>query len=1028
MTNSNTFPELPAAVRWLPQCLSTGLAILCFVQAASALDPKEDISRYIRDQWSSEQGYPGGAVYAIAQSDGYLWIGSAKGLVRFDGLNFSVIREENSLVLPEGPILGLVADSADHLWIWPRSRSLVYYRDAKLQTFLPGLQHPETDVTAITRGKDGGILFSSLENGIFSYSHGKFVRLAPGTPLSTFLVISLAESSDGTVWIGTRDSGLFMLHAGRVSPVTPVLRDAKINCVLPVNDGKLWIGTDSGVVRWDGHKIVPMLSPPSLQHAQVLSMMQDGESNIWVGTSRGLLRFTAHGEVTSEHLGGEAVLALFEDREGNLWTGSEHGIERLRDTAFVTYGPANGLPSESNGPVYVDARDRTWFAPLNGGLYWLDRDKVGTISEAGLNKDVVYSLGGRKDELWVGRQQGGLTHLTPQNGGVSVETFTHAQGLAQNSVYSVYEARDGTVWAGTLSGGVSSFRNGKFRTYTIDNGLASNTVASILETSDGTIWFATANGLSALWDGRWLAYAIRDGLPSENVNCLFEDSTGVLWIGTSEGLAFFGSGHIQIVEGLESLLQDQILGIAEDRNGNLWIATSNRVLRVNRDKLVRGSLADGDVREYGLADGLRGVEGVKRHRSVVADPFGHIWFSLNRGLSVVDPSRVAATSAPAVVHIQSILVDGRPIALGQTIRIPANRQRITVGYAGLSLAVPERVRFKYTLEGFDRGWSQPVSTREANYTNLGPGSYRFHVIASNPDGVWNSADAGIGFEIQPAFWQTWWFRVSVVLACALCILVLYRLRLRGLTRQLNVRFEERLAERTRIARELHDTLLQGFLSASMQLHVAVDRLPPDSAAKSPLGRVLQLMSQVIQEGRNAVQGLRSPETGSLNMEQAFARIQQELGLQDDISFRVIVDGEPRPLHPVLRDEVYRIGREALVNAFRHSRASAIEMELEYAVSRFRVLVRDNGCGIDPELLLSGRDGHWGLPGMRERAERIGAKLRVWSRPSAGTEVELAVPSHVAFQSDSSRRFGEWISRLYSRNSRAASPTSKNGNE
>jgi len=1005
----------------------TGLG---YVHAALALDPNESMSRYIRDEWTAEQGYPGGAVYAIAQANGYLWIGSAKGLVRFDGFNFQLIRDVNASVLPEGPVLGLIADASGNLWIRPRSPRLLYYRDgATLRNILPGLAQPETGVTTMYRAKDGGIVLSSLVNGVLGYNQGKFVQLAPRALVSRFLVISLAEGPDGTIWMGTRDSGLFALRNGQAAPVASELHDTKINCILPLNNRELWIGTDNGVVRWDGSHITHVVLSPRLDRVPVLTMIQDRESNIWVGTSSGLTRLTAQGEEgTSERPAGEAVLALFEDREGNIWTGGEHGIERLRDTAFVTYGPSDGLPSESNGPVYVDAHDRTWFAPLSGGLSWLDHGKVGSISEGGLNKDIVYSISGGKDELWVGRQRGGLTHLIPRDGAFISETFTQAQGLAQNSVYSVYRARDGTVWAGTLSGGVSSYRNGKFKTYTIDNGLASNTVASILEASDGTMWFATSNGLSALWNGRWLAYAIRDGLPSENVNCLFEDSTGMLWIGTSEGLAFLGSGHIQIAAGAPGLFQDQILGLAEDRNGSLWIATSNRVLRVNRDKLLRGALDDGDVREYGLADGLRGVEGVKRQRSVVADPFGHIWFSMNRGLSVMDPSRVAATSAPAIVHIQSILADGTQVALQDPVRIPAARQRITLSYAGLSLSVPGRVRFKYTLDNFDRGWSDAVTTREANYTNLGPGAYRFRVIASNPDGVWNSAEANIGFEIEPAFWQTPWFRACIVVAFGLAIVALYRLRLLDLTRQLNVRFEERLAERTRIAQELHDTLLQGFLSASMQLHVAVDRLPPDSPAKTSLNRILSLMSQVIEEGRNAVRGLRSSPNSSLDLGQAFSRIQQELAIEEDVGFRVIVDGQPRSLHPVLRDEVYRIGREALVNAFQHSRAKSIEIELEYASRQLRVLVRDNGCGIDPDMLLSGREGHWGLPGMRERAERIGGKLHVWSRPTAGTEVELSVPGHVAFQSRPAGRAPGWFSKLYSRKSEALPGASDKNNE
>ena len=991
------------------------------------------MSWYIHDEWSAEQGYPGGPAYAITQTDGYLWIGTANGLVRFDGFTFRLIQEQNSTLLPVGPVLGLTADASGDLWIRPESPSLMSYRDGTFRNVMPRMAQPETEVTAMCRGKDGGILIASLGNGIVRYSQGKFTLLAPASWLSNLLVISIAESPDGTIWIGTRDSGLFTLTGGHISRAAPELRDVKINCLLPASNRQLWIGTDDGVARWDGSHVTRGFLSQPLDRAQVLSMIQDRESNIWVGTSNGLVRLSADGAQTGERnsgqASGEAVMALFEDREGNLWTGGERGIERLRDTAFVTYGATDGLPSESNGPVHVDAGDRTWFAPLSGGLYWLDHGKVGSVKEAGLSRDVVYSIAGRKDELWVGRQRGGLTHLVPNSDSFSSETYTQAQGLAQNSVYSVYEADDGTVWAGTLSGGVSKFSGGKFKTYTIDNGLASNTVASILETSDGTMWFGTPNGLSALWNGRWIAYTIRDGLPSENVNCLLEDSTGVLWIGTAQGLAFRGSGHIQIAIGAPGLLQEQILGLAEDHNGNLWIATSNRVLRVNRDRLLAGALAGGDVREYGLADGLHGVEGVKRERSVVADPFGHIWFSLNRGLSVVNPARVAATSAPAIVHIETVSADGSPVDLeGEgPVRVPAGRQRLTFDYTGLSLSIPSRVRFKFRLDGFDRGWSDPVATREANYTNLGPGPYRFHVIASNPDGVWNSAEASIAFDIEPAFWQTWWFRTCIVLACALGIVALYRLRLHGLTRQLNVRFEERLSERTRIAQELHDTLLQGFLSASMQLHVAVDRLPTDSPSKSALGRVLQLIEQVIEEGRNAVRGLRSSDSISLDLGQAFSRIQQDLAIQEDVGFRVIVDGQPRPLHPLLRDEVYRIGREALVNAFQHSHAKSIEIELEYASRQFRVLVRDNGCGIDPQMLQSGREGHWGLPGMRERAERIGAKLHVWSRPTAGTEVELLVPSHVAFQSESGRA-PRWFSRFYSRESNGAPSSSGNSKD
>jgi signal transduction histidine kinase/sugar lactone lactonase YvrE len=728
----------------------------------------------------------------------------------------------------------------------------------------------------------------------------------------------------------------------------------------------------------------------------------------------GLLRIGARGVAPLEEgrrVPSETIMATFEDREGNIWTGSAGGVQRLRDSVFVTYSTSEGLPSDGTGPVYAGAEDRTWFAPTVGGLYWVREGQIGQVKEAGLGGDVVYSIAGGNGELWIGRQRGGLTHLSLKADSRVSESYTQAQGLAQNSVYSVYRTRDGTIWAGTLSGGVSKLSGGKLTTYTISNGLASDTVNSILETSDGTIWFATPNGLSALSNGRWQAFSTRDGLPSQNVNCLLEDSKGVLWVGTAAGLASFSSGRIQPAPASIESLHEQIFGLAEDQSGSLWIATSNHVLRVNRDHLLQGALGERDVREFGLADGLRSVEGVKRHRSVVADPLGRIWISTNRGLSVVNPARLMSDSAPALVHIQTISADGATIDLRNGAHIPGGHKRITFGYAGLNLTVPERVQFKFALDPFDHGWNGPVTRRDATYTNLSPGSYRFRVIASNADGLWNGSEAAIGFEIDPVFWQTWWFRVAVVLGCALGALLLYRFRLHQLTRQLNVRFEERLAERTRIAQELHDTLLQGFLSASMQLHVAVDHIPEESPVKRSLGRILELMGRVIEEGRNAVRGLRSSPSVSLDLEQALSRIQQELAIDTGAGFYMIVEGRPRQLHPILRDEVYQIGREALVNAFRHSRARKIEVQLEYGFNRLRIHVSDDGCGIDPEVLRAGREGHWGLPGMRERAERIGAKLHVWSSATAGTEVELSVPSHIAFQDQPSNGMLGWLMQI-----------------
>jgi signal transduction histidine kinase len=991
------------------------LALLCFAKSANALGPNRMLSQYIQDHWSIEQGFPGGLVYAFAQTpDGYLWIGTEKGLVRFDGMSFRLIQEWGSPALPIGPVQGLAVDAEGDLWVRVQGARLLRYHDGEFENVLPKLKLAEFDVTAMCVGNNGEILISALENGVVRYSKGEFVTLATRVDLPR-LVISIAQTPDGKVWIGSREQGLYYLENGRVFSVSKGVPDKKINALLAVDNREVWISTDGGVVRWNGTGLSPAVPAQALGHVPGLVMTGDHDSNIWVGTAKGLARIDANGVASSEQgeiEGMGAVTALFEDREGNLWVGSSRGIERLRDSVFTTYSDSSGLPSDANGPVYVDSKGRTWFAPLRGGLYWLKNGQVGRVADGGLDKDVVYSIGGRNGELWIGRQRGGLTRLHDEGDSFTSETYTHSKGLAENSIFAVHESRDGTVWAGTLNAGLSRFKDGSFKTYTTKDGLGSNSVDSILESSDGTMWFGTPNGLSSFWKGQWRNYNSRDGLPPGGVNCLFEDSTGVIWIGTSYGLAFFKSGAIHIPSDLPEALREEILGIEADTAGLLWIATTNHILRVDRDKLLREALADADVREYGLADGLRGMQGVKRYRSVVADPLGQIWLSTNRGLSSVDPRPMPFSSAPAMVHVEGISADGRAIHLAQLVRIPAPHQRITLSYTGLSLSVPERVRFKYRLDGFDQGWSEPTAAREAVYTNLDSGSYRFHVTACNSDGVWNSSESTLQFEIEPVFWQTWWFRSCVLLGLAIAILVLVRLRMLKLAKQLGVRFEERLAERTRIAQELHDTLLQGFLSASMQLHVANDHLPSDSPAKPLVGRVLELMATVIDEGRHTVRGLRSSKLSSPELERAFLQIREEFPVESQIAYRVIVEGPPLPLRPVIRDEIYLIGHEALSNAFRHAHADEIEVEVEYAASRLRVFVRDNGAGIDPQILRGGRDGHWGLSGMKERTERIGGKLRVLSRAVAGTEVELSVPGEIAFELGPRHRFTRWLSKFY----------------
>jgi signal transduction histidine kinase len=946
------------------------------------------MSQYIIDRWGAENGLSGAPVYAIVQTnDGYLWIGTESGLIRFDGLTFRRMETTDAAKALLDQVLGLIVDGKGDLWVRVRSlRHLRFRADNYFDVDTEaGPQDDRATATILSSGKSRELIFATVSSGLL---HGESLQtLVPNSALPISPVLSMAGSTED-LWLGTRDIGLLRVLAGKVTAIRQGLPGLKINCLLKMDSGDVWVGTDNGVVRWNGTSITKDGVPPSLIRAKALAMIRDRDENIWIGTSNGLLRINAKGAATLPAAPNQAVTALFEDREGDIWAGSANGIERIRDTAFATYSSGEGLPSETNGPVYAGSSDRIWFAPENGGLYSLRDGKV--VSIPGLEKDVVYSIAGDNEDVWVGRQRGGLTHIFPDG---SSKTFTTAGGLAQDSVTAVTVGRDGTVWAGTVSKGVSSFHEGHFTTRTTADGLPANTISSILETSDGTVWFATPNGLS---NNRGRTLLVSDGLPSENVNCLFEDSAHTLWIGTLAGLAILRSGRVQVPPGAD-LPREQIFGIAEDKSGSMWFTTSSHVVRLKGNR----------VRMFELADGLRSLSGVKRSRSVVADGSGRIWLSTSRGLSVVDPARLAARAVPAIVQIQALSADANPITMGSEVRVPPGHQRITLDFWGLSLALPDRTRFRYTLDGFDHGWSKPISSRQAIYTNLGPGPYRFHVMASNVDGDFDSPGATLSFRIEPSFWQTWWFVFATFVVATALVIVAVRSRTARLTRQMNLRFETQLAERTRIARELHDTLLQSFHGLMLRLQV-VDDLLPEGKAKEQLQQSLRRADQAIAEGRNVVFDLRASATVSNDLAQAVTALGDELASQDSAAFRMVVEGQARDLHPIIRDELYRIAHEALRNAFRHARAGHIEVEITYADRSLHLRVRDDGAGIPSAVLEEGRPGHYGLAGIRERAKQINAKLDIWSGPGRGTEIALNIAGSVAYRSSASH---SWL-RLF----------------
>jgi signal transduction histidine kinase/ligand-binding sensor domain-containing protein len=977
------------------------------------------------DDWDTGSGFPGGYVYAITQtSDGYLWIATSKGLLRYDGLSFMPVAASD--FSGQFPVVGVVVDSHDALWAVDDHTYLFRYVAGRLERSRSDNGKHQYLAALASQTSDGTLLFASKLQGLVEYGEG-----GPRTLLDPSMMpnqpTAVVQTVDGTFWIGSLEGGLFRLSLAGSGPTLQQVAGLNhfiINCLLPISSSTLLVGTDKGLLTIHNGNLLPAV-PPELRNHSILALTHGLEGDVWIGTDGAVFRTNTRDidsqgaihslDVLDVH---KTVTALFADRDGNLWIGSPETIERYRNNGFSTYFTFAGLPCGNCGAIYVDHQDRLWFAPWDGGLFRIAQGRLEPIEVAGLKEDTVYSIaGGAPNEVWIARKHGGVARLLLNGEALQASTYTRQNGLALDAVYSIYRAADGTVWAGTLGGGLSCLHGNTWRTFTTQDGLPSNTISAIAESpAAGEIFVGTPDGLGVLKSGRWTAYTARDGLPPGPIESLFLDDANTLWIGTTKGISFLQAGIVHVPLGAPTAIYGEIVGIAE-RSGWLWITTRDHVLRVRRAALLTQSFQQGDYREFGLADGLPSLEGVKRNRSVVEDDQGRLWFSLNKGISVLQPSVFTKPTFALTTRMDGVVVDGKLIAPVEDLRIPAGGHRFTFRYAGVNASHPSEVSFRYRLDNIDSGWSEPTALREIDYTNIPPGRFQFRVVARNPDGIWSQQESTMSFQVEPAYWQTRWFQVCCAAALVLLGLGFYQSRLRQLRHQFQARLEVRVNERTRIARELHDSLLQGFQGLLYLLHSGVEQLPdrPDVAkAKDRLRNAIDRGQQVIQEGRDAIQGLRSSTTETNDLVASLNSLAAELAGnqhgQDAPVFVIQVEGTARTLHPILRDDVYRIAGEALRNAFTHAQAKRIEAEIHYDDYCLRVRIRDDGTGLDSQIAVDrGRAGHWGLRGMHERAKLVGGNLRVWSKTGSGTEIELTIPAPTAYAKSSPERRA-WFSK------------------
>src|SRR5215204_2856202 len=984
-----------------PATLLLALLLLCGVRA-DGLPPASDLGQLGRRAWQTETGLPQNTVHSVIQDfEGYVWVATEEGLARFDGLNFVVFDRQNTPQLRSNDVRSLLATAKSNV-LWASTAaglSSLHAGEWKTYTTEQGLAG--NDVVSAYEARNGAV-WVATSSGLSCLKTGVWTSYTTREGLADDNVLAVSEDltdEKGAMWVGTAE-GLSRFADGKFTNFGAADGlPGGVSAIERGADGSLWLGTDAGLSRYKDGRFETLTTRDGLPNDRVISLRAGREGGLWVGTAAGAAlfrdgRFERFAD--ADPLSDGIVLSIFEDREGSIWLGTESGgLHQLRGRKFTTYSTREGLSSDLVKAIYEDAAGDVWVGTYGAGLNLLRGGKVSTYTTRdGLASNIVLALfSDPAGDLWVGTPDG----LSRFRAG-RFETFTSADGLPNDFVRSIYADRGGALWIGTR-GGLARLKDVEFTTYTTRDGLNSDFVGTVYEDAAGDIWVGTLGGLSKLAGGRFTSYTAKDGLPETAVIAIHGDAEGRLWVGTNGGgLGLLDGGKFYSFTSRDGLPNDTIYRILEDASGRLWMSCKKGIFSITKAELTEFAARKGAALSptlYGTADGMptRECSG-GGHPSGWRGRDGRLWFTTIKGVAMIDPVRVALNTESPPVVIEEVRVDGDPVDVSPKAEREPGRgrylfrpgsSRFDFHYAGLSFAAPEKVRYRYKLEGFDKDWVEGGDRRVAYYTNLGPGEYIFRVMASNNDGVWSERPATFFFTLRPHFYRTYWFYALCALGAALLAWQLYALRLR----QVRARFDAVLAERNRIAREIHDNLAQEILGVSVQLEI-VARLMNTSAetARTHLDRARLLVRGSIAEARRYVWDLRSQSLDDRDLPTALAETTRRLAAESGVQTQFEVSGTFRPLPQQVENNLLRIAQESVNNAVRHAHARAIYVNLFFDAAGVRLSVRDDGRGFDPGEQDGGRGGHFGIVGMRERAEEMGGALVIDSDPGRGSEVSV----------------------------------------
>ena len=988
---------------------------LCLVVVAGlplAAHAQRGGGKYEFDSWTTDNGLPQNSVNDILQTrDGYLWIATADGLVRYDGVRFTVFNQGNTPTISDNRCSRLVEDRAGVLWILNQF-GLISHRDGVFHSYTTADGLPEGIFQFFEANDEGLTLISN--RGIFLWRNGQSRRIdreAVG-PTGHF---GYKDKSGGIWWNVDTDlvhltvDGKFVRFAN--PPEHPVVW---VHCMYEDSSANFWVGTETGLYWLSDKKISRYDRPGDLARVAIATISEDPQGKLWVSTMAGGLFQFPISEATAAKgarqlptpiaynpAGGPAanrVDVIFTDREGTIWLGTGYyGLLRANKQVVTVYSKQDGLASDNIYPVYEDREGAVWIGSWPGRLARFKDGKFTYFWEETLPTAIAEDNNGG---LWMGKNVG----LVRFNGSKWIdEESIIALSRRNYEVDAIHQDREGTIWFGT-SEGLVSYKDGARKFYNTSDGLAGKAVKVIMEDRQGALWFGTYGGLSRLKDGAFTSYKKSDGLASDHVRSLYEDGEGVIWVGTYDGgLSRLEGGRITTYTTNDGLFSNGVFQILDDGRGNFWMSSNLGIYRASRQEL--NDFAEGRIHtitcvSYGKRDGMLNVEcnggaqpaGVRTHD-------GRLWFPTQIGVAVIDPADVPFNSLPPPMLIEGVVVDGTATGIRDKIRILPGQEGLEIHYTGLSFINPEHVHFRYRMEGLDKDWVEAGTRRTAFYSHVPPGSYRFSVIAANASGVWNLVGASLEVTVVPPFWRRWWFSTLIVTALAAIAIVLYRRRVAMLKRAAAAQaaFSQRLIEsqeieRKRIAAELHDGLQQSLSIIANRASLALDKRDDPNRAFDQVSEIVATASDALKEVREIAYNLRPVELDRLGLTKALRAMVKKVSGSTPMHISADIDEIDHLFSTESEINLYRIVQESINNIIKHSGATEASVEIKRLASALAITIRDDGRGFAAESgsASDARPAGFGLMGISERARMLVGKHSIQSAPGLGTTIKIDI--------------------------------------